>query len=242
MAESIWNLLEQYAARRGAPGECLTARQLLGMGQPSAAERRDLLARHILDCADCATRWNLIQSDAHVDLAELFVLERLNEEHFTKLRARQHLSHCRPCRRNEEALDNMILVENPRSPHYSNLVTSLRQGPAPVVTRRPGEIETLPAVVLRADGEPDVLHNEIRRVELPIQRAQLSEVGELTIELQAPPDCSQVQLAISLEGNSVMLPMAAPQQDVVRFIAETRLQGQPRKLASTQLAAWATRA
>lgn len=243
MAEFLLNLLKQSAARDGEPGPCPTGRQLLALDPPPARDlaRHESLARHILGCADCANRWELIQADPHLDLTELYVLERLDEDSFASLRARRHLRRCPSCQHHERALGNLVVAESLRSVHYGNLVTLLRQGPEPALALRSGGAETLPAVVLRENGEPYLRGNEIERSELRLQRALLTEEGRLTIELQVPPDYSQAQLAVSGEQLSVMFPPTHPRESLAQFVADTHVRGPERRLATSQLAAWVTR-
>jgi hypothetical protein len=200
------------------------------------------LARHILDCAICARRWEIIQSDPHVDLAELYALERLHNDLFVKLRAEAHLKHCVPCQHNDQARRNLVVVENPRSVHYGNLVALLRQAPQLAVQLRSSEAnETLPAIVLENDGQPSLRDDQLERVDLPLGRALLTNQGLLTVELTIPADYSQAQLAVSGEDQTVMFPQAEPQEDRVEFVADTRVQGLERKIAPSQLAVWVTR-
>ena len=245
MEESILQLLEQHLRRSDMPEDCFTADQLLTLISPSTESEihLDALARHILECATCARRWEIIQSDAHVDLAELYALERLDDDLFVKMRAEAHLKHCGVCRRNDQALDNLVIVENPRSVHYGNLVASLRQMPQLAISLRSESSDKLIAIVLEQDGRPALRDDHLERVQISVGRALLSEEGRLTVELDIPSDYSQAQLAVSVsaEEQTVMFPQVTTAQERVAFVAETRVQGSQCKIASSQLALWITR-
>jgi hypothetical protein len=202
--------------------------------------RLDTLARHLLDCAVCAQRWEIIQSNSHVDLAELYALERLNDDLFVKLRAEAHLRYCSACQQNDQARRDLILAENPRSVHYGNLVALLRQMPQLAVVRSEPS-ESLTAIIMENNGQPSIRDEQLERVKIPIVRALLTNQGRLTVELNIPPDYSQAQLAVSGDSQSVMVPHAETQEHRVEFVADTRVQGSERKIAPSQLAVWVTR-
>lgn len=243
MEKSILELLEEHIRRSGPPEDCYTAQQLLALVSPSANSkgRLDTLARHLLDCAICARRWHILQDDPHVDLAELYALERLNDDLFVKLRAEAHLKHCTACRHNDRARRNLVVVENPRSVHYGNLVAVLRQTPELVVPQREEKSEILPAIVLENDGQPSLRDDQIERVDIGMGRALLTQAGLLSVELRIPSDYSQAQLAVSGEGQTVVFPLAERQEERVEFVADTRVQGPERRISSSQLAVWVTR-
>jgi hypothetical protein len=182
-----------------------------------------------------------MQSDPHVDLAELYTLERLDNDLFVKLRAEAHLKHCTACRHNDQARRNLVVVENPRSVHYGNLVALLRQAPQLAVQLREESKESLPAIVLENNGQPSMRDDQIERVTIPVDRALLTKEGLLTVELSIPPDFSQAQLAVSENDQTVVFPQTDRQDDRVEFVADTRVQGVERKLSSSQLAVWVTR-
>ena len=242
MGESILQLVDQHLRRSGSPEGCYTAEQLLALVSPSRANdvRLDTLARHLLDCAVCAQRWEIIQNNSHVDLAELYALERLNDDLFVKRRAEAHLRYCVPCQQNDQARRDLILAENPRSVHYGNLVALLRQMPQLAVVRsEPGE--SLTAIIMENNGKPSIRDEQMERVKILIVRALLTNQGRLTVELNIPPDYSQAQLAVSGENQTVMFPHAETQEHRVEFVADTRVQGPERKIAPSQLAVWVTR-
>ena len=241
MEKSILELLEEHIRRSGPPEDCYTAQQLMAFVSPAANSkgRLDTLARHLLDCSTCARRWHILQDDPHVDLAELYALERLHNDLFVKLRAEAHLKHCTACRHNDRARRNLVVVESPRSVHYGNLVAVLRQTPELVV--RDEKTEILPAIVLENNGQPSLRDDQIERVDITMGRALLTQAGLLTVELRIPSAYSQAQLAVSGKDQTVVFPLAERQEERVEFVADTRVQGPERKISSSQLAVWVTR-
>ena len=94
--------------------------------------------------------------------------------------------------------------------------------------------------MLLENGEPYVLRNEVEREELPVQKALLKESGQLTVELKVPKTYKEARLIIDSRESSVMLPQVVPQQDIARFIIETRSPGGLRHLSSSHLNALVT--
>jgi hypothetical protein len=205
---------------------------------PLSDTEGEMLAWHLSNCPDCSNRWEHIQSDAHVDLAELYALTRLDDDHFAKLRANNHTGRYQRCQPSVRALNSFVLAADPGSVHYGNLITTLRKEPEQEVMRRSGKPKSLRAVVLHSDGQPAIHRNSVERAELIVHNALLAKDGRLTVELQATRSYTQAQILISVSGSSVMFPPEYLQQKKAQFLVETHMVGERRQLPLSHLAAW----
>jgi len=219
-----------------SPGELIAAARRT----PLESGIGGALAWHIGSCAGCAIRWELLQSDEHVDLAELYAGRLLAEENFTRLRAADHVERCGGCRRAGSLADAILLASDPRSVHFNNLGLTLR-GELHREVMRAEAAHVVDALVLNPNGKPRLRRERIERLEVPVRTAALAEDGKLDVELEVPADCLEVLLAVSSRQAAVMFAPSRPDGNISHFRAETRLRGPYRLLPASSLSAWIVR-
>ena len=243
MTDFILKLLAKESPDQEYAKECPTTRHLLSIDRVPKGDGLNAmtLAWHLLCCAVCSNRWELIQSDEHVDMAELYAVEHLDVEQFARLRALDHVQRCYDCQSKKRTIESMVVAGDPGSVHLSNFGALLRQEPATVVTRGAEMSRPLRAVVVNAMGAPYLIRNQVERVEMALHKALLSEDGRLEFEIQAVPVCSYIQVAVSSQQNLVMLPRQIPEGHSVRFVAHTRVRGEGRLLSPSSVAVWVAR-
>jgi hypothetical protein len=243
MSTSILDMLMAAATNRPATGSCPSPREILGMASGDGTVSLDLVKRwpsHLLSCALCANRWELIQRDSHCDPADVLAMENLAASHFFSMVVASHLERCFPCRKQRAMVHNFILVDDPHSVHWSNIGTLLRQNALAAIHRGPQE-RKLGAAVLDASGKPSLHLDELERVDLDVNRAELTEDGTVTVELLTPSWCTEVRLALTTGSYGVMFPFVRTDGDRVRFVAASRVHGAGTHLPLSSLTAWVRR-
>ncbi len=242
VADSLLNILAKQKESPGSDSPCFDAGTLIEAG--SRLMRDSLtpqsLARHLLNCFRCSSRWEVIQSDHHVELAELHVVRTLREHNFVRLRALNHVSLCQACRRNSEELDRLIITEDVRSVHFTNMAIRIRQMRNQGTATRSERANTVSAVVLDHKGDPVLVRNQFTHWKVRLCKADLQEDGRLTLELKLPSECASVQAAIRSCGVPVLLPPTLPEKNMAVFVIETKIPGEYRRLPASIIALWVT--